>query len=420
MTNSTRALATKARASTSCTMAVVLLTSLAMTDASAVTQTKPTTTAQGDTEVQTQPQAIAYETLPPLWQTRLKVSCYMFDNNDRDNTTCIQEKVDRLSEALVRRDEPRTKENRHFWYLVEDLIQSLVVELPFHPECLDHINLSSLARSEAAEAPSFRCESDYKSEIEAYDTRAFLAEMPLSPNVPFPHSNGYIYFRIAQREFHPDQGVTYWIDLIENGGGTGNFASIWQFYQPPDQRFGAGTFEVQHTIYGGDRCDRGRMETVEVINNRLTFKAAITPFGLLNPDGPAINRLPMLLEALENSPAEGGIESTLREITSREEGTFMNWYAYSDVVNANGGLCGGQIIQTRHIPTGETWLEEIAVNAHIAPQQFFHNPKLVECGGAWLQSITEQANGEEFVRFRPTEWLIKREELRGACEGVGP
>lgn len=92
-----------------------------------------------------------------------------------------------------------------------------------------------------------------------------------NPDTNF-HAEGYSYY-----QYFPAKDHSYWIYSINNGGGSGEFTTIYQV-----KRRDATTLSIKSLI-GGDRCNGG-LSNVKDINHHLIMDINLTPHDLIAID----------------------------------------------------------------------------------------------------------------------------------------
>ncbi|HEY7906880.1 MAG TPA: hypothetical protein VIC53_08160, partial [Wenzhouxiangella sp.] len=267
-----------------------------------------------------------------------------------------------------------------------------------------------------------QCDEKYPSPITVRESGWFLSQYPDDED---GNSMGWAAYRVVERaEADYDYGGTnIWIEATLNTGGTGHFDGIWQLHLPANQDMTRPRFAWIHQIGGGDRCNDGKSAIHEIGPDAITYRYAATPYRLLNPGNEDNTFLEYIIGMLEQEATDSGNSKEASELSqmasSASSDAFMGWLAYDDVVNC-AICCVGSMIKTVDLDSGQSWLEGIIIDSGFANVAFFAEPTLTECAAPWLESLESEVADRGTIRFSPDDWLIKRDELMEACQGVGP
>ncbi|HEY7906882.1 MAG TPA: hypothetical protein VIC53_08170 [Wenzhouxiangella sp.] len=367
------------------------------------------------------PRMALYENTSPLWQARIRAYCGHYSGNEEPDLVCLGETLGALVTAIERQkqtDEERRKNPvpETFWQDIDRLSKALARTIPFHPLCIDKLPMAPLSESDL-DGRTATCDNAQTGHITVRESGWFLSSHPLDEE---GFSQGWAGYRIVESTPAEIGGKDLWIEAVQNTGGTGNFDRIWQIHLPAQEGIDETRFEAIQTVAGGDRCNDGKGTIENIQPGLITYNHAATPYRLLNPDledDAFFQYIIRMMEEESNPPEEG---SPLGQLASESpDQPFMNWLAYDDVVSC-AICCAGKITKTVDLDTGESWLEGITIDPDLFEIDFFARSDLAECGAPWLASLQDMAPENGPITFFLDEWLAKRDELRGACEGVGP
>ena len=179
-----------------------------------------------------------------------------------------------------------------------------------------------------------------------------------------------------------------------DGGGSGIFSSI-ALLERDKQDLNKYTLLVRTP--SGDRCNDGNKWVSKSTPDGFEFKAAATPFRLINPQGTTDWRNWYLAQSLAK---QGGKEIERPPV-------FNEWLPYDDVVNS-ANACVGWVVRRYDYETG---FEVIGVEleANFEPQE--EDGSLEVCVDNWLLS---QAGGEGLFVDKD-EWDNRLDDLNNRC-----
>lgn len=373
------------------------------------------------------PRLIYYDNLSPLWQARIRAHCGHYTGAEPpEDTSCLTHTLSTLvladsrKEALQDNDQSDPEKDA-FWDEVVALLYDLSEAIPFHPLCIDKLPITPLGGVDP-DTRIAQCDEHYPSPIVVRESGWFLSQYPDDED---GNSMGWAAYRVVERaEADYDYGGTnIWIEATLNTGGTGHFDGIWQLHLPANQDMTRPRFAWIHQIGGGDRCNDGKSAIAEITPSTVTYQYAATPYRLLNPGNEDNTFLAYIIGMLEQEAMESGNIKEASELSqtasSVSSDTFMGWLAYDDVVNC-AICCVGWLIESVDLDSGERWLERIVIDSEFANVEFFVEPTLAECAAPWLASLESEVADRGTIRFSPDDWLIKRDELIEACQGVEP
>ncbi len=390
----------------------------------ALTQAK---TPAEDTPTSEQPGELTFNTISHLWQARLEAACdVLTDEISPSQQQCLNEALDSLTQALSHFQAPGaqpletlqqidTSLNTQITETADpdraqaaDYIRSLAQAVPFHPACLDQLGLVFFAENQLT-IGFMVCEPSYPVPIEIRDYEGNPAMWSWRPaEYGEPGSEGSIFYQVKHQTTKDNQ-QTYYVDVQTETGGTGIFASIWVLHQADF----LNVFEPQLDIIGGDRCNDGNLQVINVFDDgRISYSQNATPFRLFNLTDTFNQRQAFLLNRYTRDESD--------KIDLPE--SFMDWEAYTDVDNC-AMCCAGELFKQVDPMTGESELFAIGIKNDLRIEMFYDKDTLVECSREWFAGLPLQETNllepeAEIMLFEPEAWLDRLDELSLACAGV--
>jgi len=179
-----------------------------------------------------------------------------------------------------------------------------------------------------------------------------------------------------------------------DGGGSGIFSSI-VLLERDKQDLNKYTVLVQTP--SGDRCNDGKKWVSKSTSGGFEFKAAATPFRLINPQSTTDWRNWYLAQSLAK---HGGTELERPPV-------FNEWLPYDDVVNS-ANACVGWVVRKYDYETG---FEVIGVELSPQLATKYDETSSSGCINSWLASQTN----EEGSYYDIADWTGRLGQLTNAC-----
>jgi len=181
-----------------------------------------------------------------------------------------------------------------------------------------------------------------------------------------------------------------------DGGGSGIFSSIVLLER---DRLDPNKYTVWARTPDGDRCNDGNKWISKSTSGGFEFKAAATPFRLINPEGTTDWRNWYLAQSL----AKYGD-------TERERPPMFNeWLPYDDVVNS-ANACVGWVVRRYDYETGFE-IMGVELSPHLQTELKSDDTSLSACINGWLGS---QSNNEGSY-FEIDDWNGRLRQLTEIC-----
>jgi len=181
-----------------------------------------------------------------------------------------------------------------------------------------------------------------------------------------------------------------------DGGGSGIFSSIALLER---DRLNLNKYTVWARTPDGDRCNDGKKWVSKSTSDGFEFKAAATPFRLINPQGTTDWRNWHLASEVSKL---GGKELERPPV-------FNEWLPYDDVVNS-ANACVGWVVRRYDYETGFEIIG-VELSAHLQTELKSDDPSLSSCINGWLGSQTN----EEGSYFRINDWSNRLHQLTEIC-----
>ena len=178
-----------------------------------------------------------------------------------------------------------------------------------------------------------------------------------------------------------------------DGGGSGIFSSIALLERDKQD---LNKYTVLVRTPSGDRCNDGNKWVSKSTPDGFEFKAAATPFRLINPQGTTDWRNWYLAQSLAK---QGGKEIERPPV-------FNEWLPYDDVVNS-ANACVGWVVRRYDYETG---FEMMGVELSAQVEQY--DPASLEsCINGWLASqVTEEGSYYDI-----SDWTGRLSQLTNVC-----
>jgi len=251
-----------------------------------------------------------------------------------------------------------------------------------HPQCLEFL------------APWDRSDSD-SIDCSGFDP-ATIQTMDNEFGVRFGdgHSIAYRYPDVDDH-FANNQAFKL-LEVGIDGGGSGIFSSIVLLER---DRLDPNKFTVWARTPDGDRCNDGKKWVSKSTSAGFEFKAAATPFRLINPKDTTDWRNWYLAQSMAN-------------YGDKEFGrppVFNEWLPYDDVVNS-ANACVGWVVRKYDYETGFEIIG-VELSPHLQTELKSEDTSLSACINVWLGSQTN----EEGSYFRIDDWSGRLRQLTSIC-----
>ena len=179
-----------------------------------------------------------------------------------------------------------------------------------------------------------------------------------------------------------------------DGGGSGIFSSIALLERDKQD---LNKYTVLVRTPSGDRCNDGNKWVSKSTPDGFEFKAAATPFRLINPQGTTDWRNWYLAQSLAK---QGGKEIERPPV-------FNEWLPYDDVVNS-ANACVGWVVRKYDYDTGFEILG-VELNPQLATK--YDDTSSAGCINSWLASQTN----EEGSYYDIADWTGRLRQLTNVC-----
>jgi len=179
-----------------------------------------------------------------------------------------------------------------------------------------------------------------------------------------------------------------------DGGGSGLFSSIVLLER---DRLDLNKYTVWARTPSGDRCNDGKKWVSQSTSDGFEFKAAATPFRLINPQGTTDWRNWYLASEVSKL---GGKELERPPV-------FNEWLPYDDVVNS-ANACVGWVVRKYDYETG---FEIMGVELSPQLATKYDDTSSAGCINSWLASQTN----EEGSYYDIADWTGRLSQLTNVC-----
>ena len=186
------------------------------------------------------------------------------------------------------------------------------------------------------------------------------------------------------------------LEVSIDGGGTGIFSSIVLLER---DFFNLNKYKVWARTPDGDRCNDGKKSVFKSTSAGFEFKAAATPFRLINPKDITDWRNWNLASEL----------SKLGDNELERPPVFNEWLPYEDVANS-ANFCVGWVVRRYDYETGFEILG-VELNQDLQIELASDDTSLSACINRWLVS---QINEDKFY-FEINDWTSRLRQLTNMC-----
>jgi len=370
-------------------------------------------------------QSLTFDQLDPLWQARLEASCGIpYGDQNARQKACLAHALNALNLAVAAFQPPETSRRKTLseieQYLGQDgqkyaktgqteaarYMKGLIMQLPFHPLCLDRLGLS-FGDSPALKDGLLVCNEHFDQPIVVQTYLGGFSYSASRQKTEEGYDLGYMSYAVALVDQSPN-GDVFFLSVQDNTGGTGRFASI----QVLRQLEPLNVFDPHYSMQGGDRCNDGNLRVLGEANlDQFNYAQSATPYRLLHPGGVAQH-------------ISERVADLLHPEQERESQGLLQWAPYSDIKDC-ALCCVGTIVYTRDMSTDASEAIALTINKGVTIEDFFANEALIECGGKWFDEVVlVQAEKENYPDFLLAvtmgRWQEMLQELESSCEGVAP